>query len=101
MIESSPRDGGRANLRTRRYALPGDKFTAHELNRFDVEKKTQTKPEVGLIDFRDPRLRWTQDGRYFRYQKIKYFSIFDNSIVSDYIVSKTFNTKSKFKYIWD
>ncbi|MEE3177813.1 MAG: prolyl oligopeptidase family serine peptidase [Verrucomicrobiota bacterium] len=70
LIESSPRDGGRANLRTRRYALPGDKFTAHELNRFDVEKKTQTKPEVGLIDFRDPRLRWTQDGRYFRYQKI-------------------------------
>ena len=70
LIESSPRNGGRANLRTRRYALPGDKFTAHELNRFDVEKKTQTKPEVGIIDFRGPRLRWTQDGRYFRYQKI-------------------------------
>ena len=33
--------------------------------------------------------------------KIKYFSIFDNSIVSDYIVSKTFNIKSKHKYVWD
>ena len=68
--ESSPREGGRAKLHTRRYALPGDKFTSHELNWFDVEKKIHTKPEVGLIDFRGPRLRWTQDGRYFRYQKI-------------------------------
>ena len=70
LIESSPSNGGRANLRTRRYALPGDKFTAHELNQFDVEKKTQIKPDVGIIDFRGPRLRWTLDGRYFRYQKI-------------------------------
>ena len=68
--ESSPREGGRAKLHTRRYALPGDKFTSHELNWFDVEKKIHTKPEVGVIDFRGPRLRWTQDGRYFRYQKI-------------------------------
>ena len=33
--------------------------------------------------------------------KAKYFSIFDNSIVSDYIISKTFNTKSGYKYVWD
>ncbi|NCG26500.1 MAG: prolyl oligopeptidase family serine peptidase [Verrucomicrobiales bacterium] len=70
LVESSPKDGGRANLRTRRYPLPGDKFTAHELNHFDIEKKTHTKPEVCILDFRGPRLRWTQDGRYFRYQKI-------------------------------
>ena len=71
--ESSPREGGRAKLHTRRYALPGDKFASHELNWFDVENKIHTKPEVGLIDFRGFtgfRLRWTQDGRYFRYQKI-------------------------------
>ena len=71
--ESSPREGGRAKLHTRRYALPGDKFASHELNWFDVEKKIHTKPEVGIIDFRGFigfRLRWTQDGRYFRYQKI-------------------------------
>ena len=68
--ESSPKQGGRAKLHTRRYALPGDKFTSFELNWFDIEKNIQTKPEVGIIDFRGPRLRWTQDGRYFRYQKI-------------------------------
>ena len=33
--------------------------------------------------------------------KAKYFSIFDNTIVSDYIISKTFNTKSLYKYVWD
>ena len=33
--------------------------------------------------------------------KKKYFSIFDNSIVADYIVSKTFNTKNKYNYVWD
>ena len=33
--------------------------------------------------------------------KIKYFNIFNNSIVTDYIISKTFNTKSKYKYVWD
>jgi len=33
--------------------------------------------------------------------KLKYFNIFNNSIVSDYIIAKTFNTKSKHKYIWD
>ena len=33
--------------------------------------------------------------------KIKYFSIFNNSIVSEYILTKTFNTKNKYKYVWD
>ena len=33
--------------------------------------------------------------------KRRYFSIFDNSIVADYIVHKTFNGKNKYKYIWD
>ena len=33
--------------------------------------------------------------------KKKYFSIFDNSIVADHIISKIFNKKSKFKYVWD
>ena len=33
--------------------------------------------------------------------KIKYFSIFDNSIVSDYIIYKTFNSKNEYKYVWD
>ena len=33
--------------------------------------------------------------------KKRYFSIFNNLIISDYILSKTFNIKNKFKYIWD
>ena len=33
--------------------------------------------------------------------KRRYFSIFNNLIVSDYIISKTFNEKSKFRYVWD
>ncbi|MBT5691443.1 MAG: prolyl oligopeptidase family serine peptidase [Opitutae bacterium] len=79
LVESSPKSGGRAKLQKRRYALPGDKFTVHELNWFDLDaeihsgqddKPSQLKPEVGLIDFRGPGLRWTPDGRYFRYHKI-------------------------------
>ncbi len=70
LVETSPKGGGRAKLHTRRYALPGDKFAIHELNMFGVAKRTHVKPEVGLIDFRGPRLRWTPDGRYFRYEKI-------------------------------
>ena len=70
LVESSPKEAGRAKLHSRRYALPGDKFTTYELNWFDVSERTQRKPAVGLIDFRRPGLRWTPDGRHFRYQKI-------------------------------
>ena len=70
MVQTSPREGGRAKLHSRRYALPGDKFTLHELNWFDLARREHRKPEVDLIDFRGPRLRWTEDGRYFRYEKV-------------------------------
>ena len=33
--------------------------------------------------------------------KRKYFSIFNNSIIADYILHKTFGKKENFKYIWD
>ena len=33
--------------------------------------------------------------------KRKYFSIFYNTIVSDFILFKTFNKKNKYKYVWD
>jgi hypothetical protein len=39
LIESSPKEGGRAKLRTRPYALPGDKFSSYELNVFDVASR--------------------------------------------------------------
>ena len=33
--------------------------------------------------------------------KKRYFSIFENSIIAEYVISKTFNTKNKYKYVWD
>ena len=33
--------------------------------------------------------------------KRRYFDIFSNSIISDYILHKTFGSKSKFKFIWE
>ena len=70
LIQSSPPGGGRAKLRSRRYPLPGDKFTAYELNLFDVDAKKCTKPKVDRVDFESPRLRWRKDGRHFTYEKI-------------------------------
>jgi dipeptidyl aminopeptidase/acylaminoacyl peptidase len=70
LIESSPKGGGRAKLRTRPYALPGDKFTAYELNLFDVEATKPIKPDVERIDFGFPRLHWNRDGRRFTYEKV-------------------------------
>src|SRR5262249_55259530 len=70
LIESSPKEGGRAKLRTRPYALPGDKFPAYELNLFDVASSKQLKPAVERINFGTPRLHWQRDGRHFMYQKV-------------------------------
>ncbi len=69
LIQSSPAGGGRAKLRTRPYALPGDKFTAYELNLFDVAEKKAIRPQVDRIDFGTPELRWDPDGRHFAYEK--------------------------------
>ncbi|MCH8829120.1 MAG: prolyl oligopeptidase family serine peptidase, partial [Planctomycetes bacterium] len=73
LIQSSPRSGGRAVLKSRPYPLPGDKFTAYELNLFRLNADgifKQSKPEVGRIDFGRPRLRWDSEGRRFSYEKI-------------------------------
>jgi dipeptidyl aminopeptidase/acylaminoacyl peptidase len=69
VIESSPRGGGRAVLHKHPYALPGDKFTAFELNLFDPANQKQIKPEVDRIDFGFPELRWNSDGRHLTYEK--------------------------------
>jgi dipeptidyl aminopeptidase/acylaminoacyl peptidase/ribosomal protein L7/L12 len=70
LVESSPRGGGRARLHERPYPLPGDKFSAFEVNVFDVATAKQIKPEVERIDFGFPRIRWNRDGRGFTYEKI-------------------------------
>ena len=70
LVQSSPSGGGRAKLRTRPYALPGDKFTAYELNLIDVPSRKAIRPKVDRIDFESPHLRWDLDGRHFTYEKI-------------------------------
>ncbi len=69
LIQSSPPGGGRARFRPRPYALPGDRFTAYELNLIDVATKKSTRPIVDRIDFGSPDLHWDKDGRHFTYEK--------------------------------
>jgi dipeptidyl aminopeptidase/acylaminoacyl peptidase/uncharacterized protein (DUF885 family) len=70
LIQSSPAGGGRAKLQARPYALPGDRFTAYELNLFDIATKKGVKPKLERVEFESPRVRWEKDGRHFTYEKI-------------------------------
>jgi dipeptidyl aminopeptidase/acylaminoacyl peptidase/uncharacterized protein (DUF885 family) len=70
LIESSPKEGGRARMTSRPYALPGDKFTSYELHLFDVAVSKEVECKVEKVDFGVPRVRWSKDGRTFAYQKV-------------------------------
>ncbi len=72
LIESSPKEGGRAKFNKRPYALPGDKFKTYELNLFDIETRQQIKPAVDKLelDWEVPRLHWKKDQQHFAYEKI-------------------------------
>lgn len=72
LVESSPKEGGRARLRTRGYPLPGDRFSKYEPVVFDVGTRRQLKPEVDRFEHEwlRPRLRWSPDGRRFAYQQV-------------------------------
>ncbi|MFO0950658.1 MAG: DPP IV N-terminal domain-containing protein [Isosphaeraceae bacterium] len=52
LVESSPREGGRARLWTRPYDLPGDRMPSYELWLFDPETGKGIRPEVDPVDFR-------------------------------------------------
>ena len=69
LIQSSPTGGGRAKLKSRPYELPGDKFTAYELNLIDVAATKAIRPKLDRIDFGSPDIRWDKDGRHFTYEK--------------------------------
>ncbi len=60
LVRSSPPGGGRAVLESRPYALPGDKFTQHELNLFTIQDRRQIKPNVDRFEheWEQPRVRW-------------------------------------------
>tara|TARA_Y100000590_G_scaffold464506_1_gene634129 strand:+ start:1167 stop:3272 length:2106 start_codon:yes stop_codon:yes gene_type:complete len=79
-----------------------------------IDKKTKyqdffTNDEMGFYENTDDLLNQLEklNGNINKINKIskngkrRYFSIFDNSIVAEYIISKIFNNKSKFKYVWD
>lgn len=70
LLESSPREGGRARLRSRLYPLPGDKYTSYELWVFDVASHRATKVETEIVDFYGPpQPRWRADGRRFLFHR--------------------------------
>lgn len=71
LVESSPKEGGRAKLKSRPYPLPGDAFSKYEVNVFDVAGKRQMKPEVDRFEHEwlRPRVRWSRDGSRFSYQQ--------------------------------
>ena len=79
-----------------------------------IDKKTKyhdffTEDEMGFYKNADDLLNQLErlNGNINKINKIsrngkkKYFTIFENSIVSEYIISKIFNTKNKYKYVWD
>jgi len=79
-----------------------------------IDKKTQYQDffdhdEMGFYSNVDDLINQLEklNGNISKINKIskngkrKYFSIFDNSIVADYILYKTFGIKNKFKYVWD
>jgi dipeptidyl aminopeptidase/acylaminoacyl peptidase len=71
LIESSPKEWGRAKLHSRQYDLPGDKFNSYEMSLFYVQTKEQTKADTEPIDFgRPPRLRWMRDSQSFAFERI-------------------------------
>jgi dipeptidyl aminopeptidase/acylaminoacyl peptidase len=71
LVRSSPPGGGRATMTSRPYALPGDKFSRHELNLFDAATCRQTKPAVDRFEheWSQPDVRWNKDGTKLAYQQ--------------------------------
>ena len=71
LIQTSPPGEGRAILKKRPYALPGDKFACYELSVFDLAIMKQIKPQVARFEheWESPRLHWKPDGRHFAYEQ--------------------------------
>ncbi len=74
LIRSSPAGGGRAQLESREYALPGDEFPKFELNIFHVTSsdRKRFRPEVDRFEseWQRPSIRWSPDGQCIRYEQI-------------------------------
>lgn len=60
----------RGQLRSQRYAQPGDEFTSYEMYVFSPTSKKAVKVNTEKYDFLgSPYLRWKKDSRYFTYEK--------------------------------
>lgn len=72
LVESSPKEGGRAKLRSRPYPLPGDRFSKYEVNVFDVATRRQVKPAVDPFEHEwlRPRVQWSRDGKRAAWQQV-------------------------------
>jgi dienelactone hydrolase len=72
LVRSSPEGGGRAQLESRAYDLPGDKLTRHEPNLFDVASRKPIKVEVDRFEhgWLTPQVRWNRDGSRFSYMQV-------------------------------
>ncbi len=70
LLQSSPDSGGRAVLKSRPYALPGDPFPKHELNVFQLEPRKQLKPTVDRFEhsWESPQIRWNSTNGNFTYK---------------------------------
>lgn len=73
LLRSSPREGGRAQLEKRPYALPGDAFPQYELNLFDLDDHVQTKPAVDRFEHEwlSPNLHWWPGTTRFTYAQVE------------------------------
>ncbi len=71
-VESSPPGGGRAALKSRPYVLPGDPFPKHELNIFNLEKRSSTRPTVDRFEheWQSPRVHWSPDSSRLSYLQV-------------------------------
>lgn len=71
LVRSSPPSGGRAQLESREYALPGDPFATWELNVFRIADKQQVKPEVDRFEHEwlRPQVRFEADGSRLTYEQ--------------------------------
>ncbi|WP_276484198.1 S9 family peptidase [Paraflavitalea pollutisoli] len=60
----------RGQLKSQRYAQPGDEFTSFEMYTFNMASKKAVKVNTEKYDFLgSPSIRWRKDNRYFTYEK--------------------------------
>lgn len=60
----------RGQLRSQRYAQPGDEFTSYEMYTFNIAAKKAVKVNTEKYDFLgSPYIRWKKDNRFFTYEK--------------------------------